>query len=260
MIGTRPFAAFVILISSLSGAQAQTEIARVVRVATLASVQGSGASRTLVQGAGLVANEWVRTDRTGRAELRFTDDTQVTIGPGSSLKLDRFVYAPGGAAGSLMLDATKGLFRFTTGRMPKPAYQIRTPVGVLGVRGTQFTFRVQANRVVVSVAEGRVTACPRSNLRAGCTEAGPGQSLVATARAVAVQPTSTLPGNLSLPTLPALRLDLPSIRTDAPVPLPRAVDRLGTSVQQLPGLGRPGNTLPGLGGGGGSLNLPRLGR
>src|SRR4051794_37486305 len=97
----------------------------------------TGQMRTLITGGSLSQDEWIRTDRSGRADVRFLDDTQLAIGPESAVKLDRFTYAPGRQ--SFVLNAIKGLFTFSTGNMPKAAYRIQTPTAVLGVRGTRFS-------------------------------------------------------------------------------------------------------------------------
>jgi hypothetical protein len=46
------------------------------------------------------------------------------------------VYDPNGSSGVVVLQATKGAFRFVTGSQDKRAYQVQTPFGSLGVRGT----------------------------------------------------------------------------------------------------------------------------
>ena len=52
------------------------------------------------------------------------------------MRLDKFVYDPTGSSGKVVLQATKGAFRFVTGSQDKRAYEVRTPFGSLGVRGT----------------------------------------------------------------------------------------------------------------------------
>jgi hypothetical protein len=93
-------------------------------------------SQNISTGSVVFSNEVVRTGTTGAANLVFLDNTNLSIGPTSEVRLDKFVYNPGGAAGSVILSATKGAFRFVTGSQDKSAYQVRTPFGTLGVRGT----------------------------------------------------------------------------------------------------------------------------
>ena len=52
------------------------------------------------------------------------------------MRLDKFVYDPTGSSGRVVLQATKGAFRFVTGSQDHRAYEVRTPFGSLGVRGT----------------------------------------------------------------------------------------------------------------------------
>ena len=61
--------------------------------------------------------------------------TRLHVGPSSSVRLDKFVYDPNKGTGSVVIDATKGAFRFSTGAQNKGDYKVKTPYGILGVRG-----------------------------------------------------------------------------------------------------------------------------
>jgi hypothetical protein len=67
--------------------------------------------------------------------LRFQDTPGLDVGPNSSVRLDRFIYDPNRSTGQVILNATKGSFRFTTGNQNSKAYKVKTPYGTLGVRG-----------------------------------------------------------------------------------------------------------------------------
>src|SRR5262245_22200947 len=54
---------------------------------------------------------------------------------GSSVRLDRFIYDPNRGTGEVILNATRGSFRFSTGAQGSKSYQVKTPYGTLGVRG-----------------------------------------------------------------------------------------------------------------------------
>src|SRR5262249_48837779 len=79
----------------------------------------------------------------GKADLVFIDRTNLTVGPTSEVVLDKFVYDPVGNKGKVVLQTTRGAFRFVTGTQDHSAYQINTPYGSLGVRGTAFTCEVK---------------------------------------------------------------------------------------------------------------------
>jgi hypothetical protein len=97
---------------------------------------GVGSTQTLSAGSELYANQTVRTGNRGMADLVFLDKTNLSVGPTSEVRLDKFVYDPTGSGGSVVLQATRGAFRFVTGSQAKHAYQVSTPHGSLGVRGT----------------------------------------------------------------------------------------------------------------------------
>ncbi len=83
-------------------------------------------------------DEVIEVSDDGKGEFRLNDDTKLALGPGSRMVLDKFVYDSDKKAGSIVLDLTKGAFRFITGVASKPTYQIRTPNASITVRGTIF--------------------------------------------------------------------------------------------------------------------------
>ena len=93
-------------------------------------------SQSLSAGSELYANETVRTGNLGQADLVFVDQTNLTVGPTSEVLLDKFVYDPTGPKGKVVLQLTRGAFRFVTGTQDHRAYAVNTPYGSLGVRGT----------------------------------------------------------------------------------------------------------------------------
>ena len=112
------------------------------RIGTAASTRPSveavagGNTQTLSAGSEIYANQTVRTGNRGMADLVFLDKTNLSVGPTSEVRLDKFVYDPTGSSGSVVLQATRGAFRFVTGSQAKHAYEVSTPHGTLGVRGT----------------------------------------------------------------------------------------------------------------------------
>jgi hypothetical protein len=95
-----------------------------------------GGTRTLSGGSDIYSKEMVRTGETGQADLQFRDQSNLSVGPKSSVRLDKFVYDPNKSAGSVAIQATRGSFRFVTGSQGGGGnYQVKTPYGTLGVRG-----------------------------------------------------------------------------------------------------------------------------
>jgi len=105
--------------------------------ATKNKVEGvvGSATQTISVGTDVYTNELVRTGDASVADLKFLDDTSLTVGPISEIRLDKFVYDPNGSNGAVVIEATRGAFRFVTGKQDQRVYQIKTPFGTLGVRG-----------------------------------------------------------------------------------------------------------------------------
>jgi hypothetical protein len=123
--------AIVLTLVSLPAAAQQIGTAQKVTPAAHGSVAG-----TLSSGAGVHADETIGTDKAGVASLRFHDQSNLDVGPNSSVKLNKFVYDPNRSGGKAVLDAAKGSFRFTTGAQGGGGtHQIKTPYGTLGIRG-----------------------------------------------------------------------------------------------------------------------------
>jgi hypothetical protein len=118
------------LLSTASNAQQQIGTANSVKPEASGSIAG-----TLAAGSGVHASETVRTGSAGQAGLRFLDSSNLTVGPGSSVRLDKFVYDPNRGTGGVALDATRGAFRFSTGGQNRGEVKIKTPSGTLGIRG-----------------------------------------------------------------------------------------------------------------------------
>lgn len=118
---------------------------------------GSEGGRLKV-GAGVVRDEVVRTGPSGVIELRFLDDTNLALGPSSSVTLDEFVYA-GGTASRVAVGLGKGAFRFATGVSPKKAYKISTPLSAIGVRGTDLSGEIIGGQERFTLWHGSIRVC-----------------------------------------------------------------------------------------------------
>ena len=87
-------------------------------------------------------NELIETGESSATEVVFIDETKLALGPNSSIVLDKFVYDPRPDQSSFVATATKGVFRFVTGNLPKSSYTIHTPAATIGIRGTVFSLAV----------------------------------------------------------------------------------------------------------------------
>jgi hypothetical protein len=129
------------------------------------NVQGnrppSGTQTPMVQGDNVFLNEFVRSGVDSKAQLVLVDNSNVTVGPGSTIKLDDFVYAGPQKPGTIVLNMTKGTLRFVSGVANKRAYTILTPNAAIGVRGTILRIEVTPTATRVINEEGTAIVCHR---------------------------------------------------------------------------------------------------
>jgi FecR protein len=79
------------------------------------------------------------------ALVRFIDGSKLTIGAGSHILVDQFVFDPASGAGNALISITSGALRFATGAMPKGKTVIDTPTATLTLRGTVVRVGVKPN-------------------------------------------------------------------------------------------------------------------
>lgn len=127
-----------------------------------ASAQSNGNIRVLDAGSDLAIGETVETDANGLVQIRFDDKTELVVGPNSSLRLEDYLLRQDGSAGNFAIKALAGTFRFVTGNAPKSRYQIATPTGNIGIRGTAFDFTVTKKKTDVLLYHGAAVLCSSS--------------------------------------------------------------------------------------------------
>src|SRR6476620_10534860 len=88
---------------------------------------------TLAAGSSVHGGETVKTGSAGQANLRLHDSSNLSVGPSSSVRLDKFVYDPNKGSGTVAIEASKGAFRFVTGSQNKGEEKVKTPAGTLGI-------------------------------------------------------------------------------------------------------------------------------
>jgi hypothetical protein len=125
----------VLLIGSTGASWSQERIGSTVIV--INTVEGTVASSAIpvVQGDAVFRDEGVRTRIDSKAGFVMEDKTNLTMGPSSTLKLDRFVYAGPKKAGTIVLNLAQGTCRLVIGDANKRSYTIVTPTAAIGVRG-----------------------------------------------------------------------------------------------------------------------------
>lgn len=86
----------------------------------------------------------VRTGADGRVGLTLKDDTRLSLGPSSEIRLDKFAYAPAEGRLGFVLNVVRGVAAYVSGRIAKlapDAVRLETPAAIVGVRGTTVVLR-----------------------------------------------------------------------------------------------------------------------
>ena len=155
-------AVFALDVSIFSPAHAQQRIGEAAHVRNSVVRVSAGRTRALSIGGSVFRRETVRTGRASSARLVFLDSTNLMLGPGSSVVLNRFVFSGRSSRRTLTINLARGAFRFTTGQLDKRAYKIRTPLATIGVRGT--VLGIQSTRRVSRITladDGAALVCAR---------------------------------------------------------------------------------------------------
>ncbi len=88
----------------------------------------------------------LRTGPSGRIGVIFRDDTLLSLGSDSEMIIDEFVFSPGDNQMSMVLRLLRGMASYVSGKMAElapEAVKIKTPVAMVGVRGTRFLIRIE---------------------------------------------------------------------------------------------------------------------
>ena len=126
-------------------AQQPSPAGRIKVVSGEAVVVRDGATIPAYSGVTLYASDSLRTGNDGRVGVTLADDTQVSIGPRSEVRLDSFVYEPAQGQLGLVLQFIRGTAAYVSGRIAKlapDAVRLETPAAIVGVRGTTVAVQV----------------------------------------------------------------------------------------------------------------------
>ena len=130
-------------------------------------------SRALVSGAEILMQDTLKTGLQSRLQARLLDESVIVMGESTELLVDEFVYAP--AAGpKATLELLRGALLYVGGHLSGDKakdIQVKTPVALLGVRGTRFWVGPIDGATGVLVIQGRVDV----NSRFGLVTLRPGE-------------------------------------------------------------------------------------
>jgi hypothetical protein len=138
--------AVLILVAISSPSIAQPAPAgRVKTVSGSAFIVRSGRAIPAKVGDSLFETDGVTTGPDGRIGVTLRDETRISLGGASEVRLDRFLYSAGDGRFAFVLRIVRGVAAYASGRIARlspDSVRLETPAAIVGVRGTQLAIRV----------------------------------------------------------------------------------------------------------------------
>lgn len=173
----------VALIGTAAPAGAETarpEVGAVERLQNRAAAIYDGAERDLSLAAPVLFEDALRTGSGARMTSRFLDDSTLTLGENATMVIDRFVYDPDANDRTVIMRNAAGAFLLAVenlGSSEGNRVEVRTPVAIIGIRGTTVWGGEIDGGYGVLALDGRVTV----TTVAGSTTLNPGEGVTITA-------------------------------------------------------------------------------
>ena len=140
-------AAIVVLICVASTPVfAQGPAGRIKTVSGAAFIVRGGKAIAATPGQSVFASDNLRTGADGKLGVTLKDDTRLSLGPASELRVERFVYAPEAGGLAMVIKFVRGAAAYVSGRIAKlspDAVRLETPTAIVGVRGTTVAVLVE---------------------------------------------------------------------------------------------------------------------
>jgi hypothetical protein len=105
----------------------------------------AGTATPAAKGARVEKGDTVKTGPADTIGIVFSDDTVLTLGPGTAIAIDDYAFDPLGKQLSFVARILRGTVRYISGQIAKlrpPAVRLTMPAGTIGIRGTDVLIRV----------------------------------------------------------------------------------------------------------------------
>lgn len=122
-----------------------SDIGQIKTVSGTVHVERDGQRLAAAPGMNVRQADTLVTGANGAVGVTFLDNSRLSAGPGSVLEIERYNFNSTTHAGQFDASLKKGSLAVVSGKMVKQtpgSMRVRTPSSVMGVRGTEFTVRV----------------------------------------------------------------------------------------------------------------------
>ena len=135
----------LVLLAAPAFAQQPSPAGRIKVVSGSAFIVRSGGTIKAEVGQTVFESDSLRTGDDGRLGITLDDDTRLSLGPSSEVRLNSFRYAPAQGSVGLAMSFLKGIAVYVSGEIAKLApdsIRLETPSAIVGVRGTTLALHV----------------------------------------------------------------------------------------------------------------------
>ncbi|HNV60553.1 MAG TPA: FecR domain-containing protein [Rhodoferax sp.] len=132
--------------TSASAQTPPTPVGYVKTVTGQAWVTTAGQRLPAAPGTAIMIGSQLKTQADATLGVTFKDNTLMSFGPDTELTVDEYLYEPAQGLLKLGTNLVKGSLNYVSGVIAKlkpDAVAVKTPTGIIGVRGTQFVARVE---------------------------------------------------------------------------------------------------------------------
>ena len=122
------------------------------------AISSDGVTRNLKLKDPISIDDYIVTENKGRVKIVFQDNTIITLGPKSRIKLNDYYWKKDIQKGKFNITITEGLFRIIGGKITKSSPQsfiAKTPAASIGIRGSSYAGRVSGKKLKVFLESGK---------------------------------------------------------------------------------------------------------
>lgn len=152
-------------VAVLAAAQPATAVVgEATMVIGVARVFGAdGKVRPVERGTAIRVGDRVETEAGGHVHVRFVDGGRLSVRPSSRLQVESYNQAQDRTLTAIKFRLDEGVVRSITGlwgEAERDRFRLNTPVAAIGVKGTDFVVRSDADKTAASVYTGAIVLSP----------------------------------------------------------------------------------------------------
>ena len=164
-----------LLLAQAAAAQAPVVVGETTLVIGQAQIiNANGKSIPVTRGSVIQVGDVIQTEIGGHVHLRFVDGGRVSVRPSSRLQVENYTHsAQQPQLSAIKFTLQEGVVRSITGSWGESArerFRLNTPLAAIGVKGTDFIVRANADATAATVFSGAIAVAP---LQGSCTLRSP---------------------------------------------------------------------------------------